>query len=54
MGNRNYCVYIHKFPNNKMYIGISKEEDINRRWQNGLGYKNQVVYRAIKNMVGKI
>ena len=48
MGNRNYCVYIHKFPNNKMYIGISKEEDINRRWQNGLGYKNQVVYRAIK------
>lgn len=32
-----YCVYIHKFPNNKVYVGMTS--DIKRRWQNGLGYK---------------
>ena len=33
-----YCVYIHKFPNNKVYIGMTS--DIVKRWNNGFGYKN--------------
>lgn len=33
-----YCVYMHKFPNGKIYIGITS--DIEKRWNNGLGYKN--------------
>ena len=32
-----YCVYIHIFPNNKVYIGMTS--DIKRRWDNGLGYQ---------------
>ena len=41
-------MYMHKFPNNKVYIGITGQEP-NRRWRNGKGYKNkqQLVYRAI-------
>ena len=44
----NYKVYIHNFPNGKVYIGItSKNENI--RWRkNGEGYKKQFVYNAIK------
>lgn len=40
-------VYIHKFPNDKKYIGITKQE-VEKRWENGEKYKNQVVYKAIK------
>lgn len=44
----NYIVYKHTFPNNKVYIGITKN-DKNRRWQYGNGYRNQpLIYRAIK------
>lgn len=35
----NYSVYIHLFPNNKVYIGITKQKPENR-WNNGKGYKN--------------
>lgn len=42
-----YKVYIHKFPNNKNYIGITKQK-LEKRWQNGLGYLGQFVYNAIK------
>jgi len=36
-------------PNGKIYIGITSQTDINRRWQNGYGYRNNVLfYRAIK------
>lgn len=35
----NYKVYIHIFPNNKVYIGITKQKPENR-WNNGRGYKN--------------
>lgn len=47
----NYCVYIHRnIINNKAYIGITKYEDNpNRRWRNGEGYKgNQHFYNAIQ------
>lgn len=44
----NYCVYIHIFPNNKYYVGLTKQ-DPNKRWGiNGIGYKKQPVYNAIK------
>lgn len=35
----NYKVYMHIFPNNKVYIGITKQKPENR-WNNGKGYKN--------------
>ena len=34
----NYTVYMHIFPNNKVYIGITKM-NIKKRWLNGRGYK---------------
>lgn len=42
-----YIVYKHTAPNNKIYIGITKNKP-NRRWCKGLGYvHNQHFYRAI-------
>ena len=38
MDENNYCVYMHITPNNKRYIGITKQK-VNRRWRNGKGYK---------------
>lgn len=35
----NYNVYIHIFPNSKVYIGITSQKP-KRRWNNGQGYKN--------------
>lgn len=32
-----HCVYIHIFPNGKVYIGITGRNPI-KRWRNGLGY----------------
>lgn len=41
---RNYYVYIHTNKlNNKKYIGITCQEP-KERWQNGLGYRNQLVF----------
>lgn len=40
-------MYCHTFPNQKRYIGITKQ-DVNKRWQKGEGYKNSFVYLAIK------
>ena len=35
----NYCVYIHKNKENgKEYIGITGQQDPNKRWRNGTGY----------------
>lgn len=46
--NNNYTVYIHKFPNGKHYIGLTKMST-DRRWgKNGEGYKTQYVYKAIQ------
>ena len=44
---QNYKVYVHIFPNGKKYVGITKQT-LDRRWQNGNGYKGQFVYNAIK------
>lgn len=45
----NYTVYIHVFPNKKIYVGITGQK-VKDRWRvNGNGYKPQkLVYRAIK------
>lgn len=43
-----YKVYVLLFPNNKVYVGSSK--NLKQRWNNGLGYKNQpVLYKAIQD-----
>lgn len=44
---KEYKVYMHTFPNNKKYVGITKQ-DVNKRWCSGKHYKNQVVGKAIK------
>lgn len=47
--SNNYTVYMHVFPNNKRYIGITRQKP-EQRWQNGNGYKNihqKLIYRAI-------
>ena len=36
----NYKVYIHIFPNNKVYIGVTGQKDVKTRWNSGYGYKN--------------
>lgn len=42
----NYTVYMHRFPNGKVYIGItSKKPEL--RWLSGKGYQTQNVYKAI-------
>lgn len=44
-----YKVYKHTCPNGKVYVGITSQANINRRWQNGVGYRNNVLfYRAIQ------
>ena len=43
----NWSVYIHIFPNNKYYIGITSQ-NVEYRWNRGNGYKSQkLVYAAI-------
>ena len=44
----NYKVYIHKFPNGKAYVGITRQEP-KVRWGGGNGYvRNEYMHRAIK------
>ena len=48
MSNK-WCVYEHRFPNGKRYIGITSN-DPEKRWNNGNGYKQQTkVRKAIKH-----
>lgn len=43
----NYIVYAHIFPNNKKYIGITKNNYLERWGRNGAGYKGQYVLDGI-------
>lgn len=44
----NYKVYIHISPTGKRYVGITSQ-DVKKRWQNGLGYRNNKhFFNAIK------
>lgn len=36
----NYSVYVHVFPNGKLYIGATRQEP-KKRWRGGGGYRNQ-------------
>lgn len=42
-----YTVYMHKFPNNKVYIGITGKR-ITERWRNGKGSYNQYFCNAVQ------
>jgi group I intron endonuclease len=42
-----YTVYMHTFPNNKVYIGITCQ-NTNKRWAYGYGYRNTLVGNAIQ------
>lgn len=47
--NVTYYVYKHTSPSSKVYIGITSQNPPERRWQRGLGYKNQkYFYNAIQ------
>lgn len=48
---KNYKVYMHIFPNNKVYIGITTQK-VNRRWSNGKGYKNNIYMANAINKYG--
>lgn len=39
----NYYIYKHTVPNNKVYVGITKQNP-NRRWRNGHGYKDSHLF----------
>ena len=44
-----FTVYMHIFPNNKVYVGITSQKTQERWRNNGDGYKNQILlYRAIQ------
>ena len=46
---KKYCVYKHTSPGGKVYIGITCQNPPTKRWQNGIGYKNNKYFqRAIK------
>ena len=46
----NYKVYVHVNKiNGKLYIGLTKSKNPNRRWENGNGYRNNILFnRAIQ------
>lgn len=47
---KKFIVYMHVFPNNKKYIGITCKKP-NARWENGHGYSEKgqpVIYHAIQ------
>ena len=44
---RNYCVYMHTFPNGKVYIGITGSNPL-KRWGNGSNYNQARLRNAIK------
>ncbi len=45
----NYKLYVHITPNNKKYFGITSQKEVDSRWDNGNGYKHQILFfRAIQ------
>lgn len=45
--NDRWCVYAHISPSGKYYVGITSQKPT-KRWQNGHGYKDGIISRAIK------
>ena len=53
--DKKWKVYVHIFPNNKLYFGITSKK-LTARWGNGTGYSKthqSVMYNAIKIWMGK-
>ena len=49
----NYSVYVLAFPNNKHYVGATRQKP-ERRWRNGKGYgKHTRIGKAIVDNVNK-
>lgn len=49
MENENYTVYMHRAPNNKVYIGVTSKKLRQRFGKNGIGYRSQQLFwRAIQ------
>lgn len=49
MADENYTVYMHRFPNDKIYIGITSKKPSYRWKPDGKGYIGQpLIYNAIK------
>lgn len=46
--NDTYIVYVHITPNNKKYVGLTKNSIEDRSGKEGKNYKGQVFYYAIK------
>lgn len=40
-----YCIYVHTSPSNKVYVGKSRNKNLNNRWgKNGIGYKDSPIF----------
>ena len=49
IAKENYKVYMHRFPNGKVYIGITSRKRACERWNGGHGYKHQaLMWNAIQ------
>jgi len=46
-----YSIYVHIFPNGKLYFGITSQ-DVERRWMNGAGYQSQILMTRAINKYG--
>ena len=49
--DKKYFVYVHIFPNDKKYFGITSKKRPNARWEGGTGYSKEhqpVMYNAIQ------
>jgi hypothetical protein len=45
----NFTVYMHITPSKKRYIGLTNQQDVDKRFgSNGIGYKYQIFYRAVQ------
>jgi group I intron endonuclease len=51
IAKENYCVYMHICPNNKKYIGITKQLP-EKRWLNGQGYRTQKYFKKAIDKYG--
>lgn len=41
---------MHKFPNNKVYIGITSKNSVKKRWLHGRGYKTQQLWNTFEEI----
>ena len=49
---KNYILYLHITPSGKKYFGITSQKKVNRRWENGKGYKNNEYFTNAINKYG--